>query len=190
MALPRGFTTFAEAEAERIRQELGIGLFTKIRAHALAELLDIPVIALSDLRERFPGDRRLGTSIELLLGSDGAQFSAATVFFQSRRVIIHNDSHNTGRQVSNLCHEIAHGLLLHTPRPALDGRGCRDWDDQIEDEADYLASTIIIPGKAARGAVRRGLTVDQVAVEYGCSVPMARRRVNQSGAGRLRARST
>ncbi|GAA1409748.1 ImmA/IrrE family metallo-endopeptidase [Oerskovia paurometabola] len=188
MALPRGFTTLAEAEAERIRQELGISPYVRIDAHALAESLAIPVIALRDLRLRIGGDSRLEASIDLLLGAGGAEFSAATVFFQSRRVIVHNDSHSPGRQVSNLCHEVAHGLLLHTPRPALDGRGCRDWDDQIEDEADYLASTIIIPGKAARGAVGRGLSEEQIAEQFGCSIQMARRRVNQSGARRLRAR--
>lgn len=186
MTLPRGFKTQAEAEAEQIRLELGVSLFARIDPYALAESLAIPVMSLRELRKRTDGDVRVQASVDLLLDEGSSQFSGATVFFQSKRVIVHNDSHTAGRQVSNLCHEIAHGVLLHTPRPALDGRGCRDWDDQIEAEAECLASTVIIPGKAARGAVRRGLSDEQIAEQYGCSVEMARWRVNQSGARRLR----
>ncbi|MFJ4108010.1 hypothetical protein [Oerskovia enterophila] len=71
MALPRGFTTLAETEAERIRTELGISLFVRIDAYALAASLAIPVMALRDLRLRIGGDSRLEASIDLLLGAGG-----------------------------------------------------------------------------------------------------------------------
>jgi Zn-dependent peptidase ImmA (M78 family) len=188
MGLPRGFKSRAEETAEEIRNELGIGLFAKIDPLALAESLAIPVLSLSELRRFGSQNAKLGSSIDLLLGSEGSAFSAATVFMGGRRVILHNDSHAPGRQAANLCHEISHGLLLHKPRPALDGLGCRDWDDQIEDEATYLASTILIPGKAARGAVTRGLSLQQVAAYYGTSVQMAQWRHSTSGAFRLSKR--
>lgn len=188
MGLPRGFKARAEETAEEIRNELGIGLFAKIDPLVLAETLAIPVLSLTELHRIGAQDEKLRASIELLLGSAGSAFSAATVFMGGRRVILHNDSHAPGRQAANLCHEISHGLLLHKPRPALDGLGCRDWDDQIEDEATYLASTILIPGKAARGAVTRGLSLEQVAMHYGCSVKMAQWRHSTSGASRLSKR--
>lgn len=189
MGLPRGFKSRAEETSEEIRNELGIGLFSRIDALVLAESLAIPVVSLTELRRLVSRDERLQSSIGLLLGSAGSAFSAATVFLGGRRVILHNDSHAPGRQAANLCHEISHGLLLHTPRQALNDVGCRDWDDQIENEATYLASTLLIPGKASRGAAARGTSIEQVAAQYGCSVEMARWRHNQSGAFRLVRRS-
>lgn len=188
MKVPQGFKARAEEIAEEVRQELGIGLFARINPLALAESLAIPVLSLTELRRLRTQDEKLASSVDLLLGSAGSAFSAATVFMGDHRVILHNDSHAPGRQAASLCHELSHGLLLHQPRPALDGLGCRDWDDQIEDEATYLASTILIPGKAARGAVTRGLSLEQVAAQYGCSVQMARWRHGTSGASRLSRR--
>ncbi|MEU9685694.1 ImmA/IrrE family metallo-endopeptidase [Amycolatopsis japonica] len=100
-------------------------------------------------------------------------------------MIVHNDAHTPGRQSSNLAHELAHGLLLHPPSPVIDSRGCRHWNGTIEEEANCLAGALLVPGKAARGMVRRGRSIDQIADELGCSVEMARWRVNMSGASRL-----
>jgi Zn-dependent peptidase ImmA (M78 family) len=120
--------------------------------------------------------------------------SAVTVFWGTARAIVNNDAHLPARQASNLTHELAHGLLLHPPAPALDQRGCRLWNQDIEDEADWLGGTLLIPGPAARAAARRHLTHEQVADKFGCSIEMARWRMNMTGALRMlasaRGRST
>jgi hypothetical protein len=48
--------------------------------------------------------------------------------------------------------------------------------------------TCLIPGKAARGAIRRGLSIQEIADHYGYSAQMAQMRINRSGASRLRPR--
>ncbi len=97
---------------------------------------------------------------------------------------MHNDGHRPDRVASNLSHEAAHALLLHQPRPAIDATGCRDWQDDVEKEAAYLGGCLLIPGKAARAAVRKGWTDAEVADHYAVSDSMARYRLNVSGARR------
>lgn len=113
---------------------------------------------------------------------DPSAFSAITVFHGTERIIVHNDCHSAGRQASNLAHELSHGLLLHPPRPALDGRGCRDWEHIEELEADWLAGTILVPDEAAILIARRGLTVAQAAKLYGVSEKMMTFRLNVTAA--------
>jgi IrrE N-terminal-like domain len=60
-----------------------------------------------------------------------------------------------------------HGLLLHPPSPALDRRGCRVWNTDLEDEANSLAGALLIPAKAAWWIAKRQLPLVSAAKEYG-----------------------
>ena len=123
MKLRRGFKTEAEALVKEVRNELGLPKLDRLDPHRLACHLDIPVVALSDLPEDLDGARHF-------LSVDREAFSALTVFDGRRRMIVHNDLHSPARQNSNLAHELAHGLLLHEPAPALDRlTGCRNWNE-------------------------------------------------------------
>ena len=51
------------------------------------------------------------------------------------RTIVHNNGHAFVRQNSNIAHELSHGLRHHPPTPAIDNKGCRNWSQAIEDEA-------------------------------------------------------
>lgn len=178
MSLARGFAAHAEMIAEEVRAGLGLTPFQRLDPLRLAEDLEIPVVALSALAVVAGDDQRAQGGISLLTGQQNSALSAVTVFRGSKRVIVHNDSHTAGRQASNLSHELAHGLLLHQPRPALDQTGCRDWDAAIEEEASYLGGALLIPGKAARGAITLHRSITQVAAQYGTSDEMARWRLN------------
>ena len=105
-----------------------------------------------------------------------------TIFNGSHRLIVHNDFHSQGRQASNICHELSHGLLLHPPTPIFDERGCRYWSKDIEDEANWLASTLLVPDAAAISVVRRGISIEDAAALYGVSKQMMNFRINVSGA--------
>jgi hypothetical protein len=59
------------------------------------------------------------------------------------------------------------------------------WNQDIEDEANWLGATLLIPGPAARAAARRRLSHEQVADKFGCSTEMARWRMNMTGARRM-----
>lgn len=173
----RGFKTEAEGMAQELRAELGVAPRDPLCMRTLAEHLGIPIINLSDLATDIP------KAVELFTGPERRTFSAATVFDGTRRTIVHNDRHPPGRQASNLGHELAHGILLHEPHPAVDDRGCRNWNQEIEDEATWLAGVLLVPREAALAVARHepGLTEDEAAAEFGVSTDMMRWRLNVTG---------
>jgi Zn-dependent peptidase ImmA (M78 family) len=175
MGLRRGFKSEAEDIAVEVRAELGLSALAVLDPLVLAAHLEIPVRALTecdydqDLIDHFTG-----------VGQD--TFSAVTVFHGHRRVIVHNDSHARQRQNSNIVHELSHALLLHPPSAALDIRGCRVWDQDHEDEADYLCGCLLVTRRAALQVARRGFSLDAAAAHFGVSRQMMAWRVNGTGA--------
>ena len=172
----RGFKTEAKWIAKQVRDDLGLSSTDPLDPWKLAELLEIPVIRLSEFQEFAERASRYFSE------AGQSVFSAVTVFDENRRLIVHNDSHSPGRQASNVCHELAHGLLLHAPTPALDDKGCRYWSKEIEEEANWLSGVLLVPDEAAIAVVRRGIDLVRAAPYYGVSVQMMTYRINVSGA--------
>ena len=172
----RGFKTEAKWIAKQVRDDLGLGLTDPLDPWRLAELLDIPVLRLSEFQESEEG------AYHYFRGQGRSVFSAVTVFYGTRRLIVHNDSHSPGRQASNVCHELAHGLLLHAPTPILDDKGCRYWSKEIEEEANWLSGVLLVPDEAAIAVVKGGIDLARAAPYYGVSVQMLTFRINVSGA--------
>jgi Zn-dependent peptidase ImmA (M78 family) len=123
-----------------------------------------------------------------LHGDRSGAFSACTVFRGARRTIVHNDAHAPGRQASNLTHELGHALL-HPPTPALDDRGCRLWNQNIEDEAHWLAGALLLTEDAALCIARNDTSVPAAAEHFGISEQMITYRLNVTGAGTRAARA-
>ena len=172
----RGFKTEANAIAREVRSELGLAPTSPLDVWRLAEHLEIPVFSLSSLRESAP----LATGLFLNGGQD--MFSGVTVFRGNERAIVFNDAHVPGRQASDIGHELAHGLLHHPPEPAMDGRGCRYWKRDIEDEANWLSGALLVPEEAALSVVRRGWSLEVASAHYGVTQKMMRFRINVTGA--------
>jgi Zn-dependent peptidase ImmA (M78 family) len=179
----RGFKTQAESIAREIRAELGLKALDRLDPFAVAEHLDIPILALSDLEQAAP------RAVQHFRELEPERFSAVTVFNGHHRTIVHNDTHSAGRQASNVAHELSHGLLMHLPTPALDDGGCRHWDQDIEDEANYLAGALLLPNDACLAMVFRGAAVPEVAAEFGISEKMVLYRLNVSGALKIAKRA-
>lgn len=173
----RGFKTEANALAGEVRAELGLGPFDRLDPHVLAKDLDIPVWTVSDFVAEHPG-------VAELLGASHELFSAITVFAGRRRTIVHNDAHKAGRQNSNLAHELAHGLLGHPPTPALDNRGCREWNQDIEDEAAWLGGALLVTEAAALAIAKNRWSKEQAAERFAVSAQMIQYRLNTTGANR------
>lgn len=176
MALRRGFKTEAEELAREVRSELDLGSVDPLNPWRLAQHLLIPVIPLSDYNVVEPSVVKQFGFVE----KDA--FSAVTIFDGSRRMIVHNDFHSERRQASNIAHELSHGLLLHPPSPPLSELGMRNWNQDIEDEANWLAGVLLIPEEAALYIVSRDLSDSQAGKIYGVSTDMVRFRVNVTGA--------
>jgi Zn-dependent peptidase ImmA (M78 family) len=179
MGYRRGFKTEANATALETRAELGLGPLDRLDPRKLADFLDIPVLELSQLAEDAP-------ALDHLLHTEPEVFSAVTVFRGTERTIVHNDGHARTRQNSNIAHELAHGLLLHPPTPALDDRGCRAWNQDIEDEAAWLAGILLITEEATL-AIARAIDAGQwtradAADRFDVSEQMVQFRLNATAA--------
>lgn len=183
MGYRRGFKSEANATAREIREELGLTARDRLDPLSLANYLEVPVVPLSDYGQDAPFALRHFSKVEV------EAFSAGTIFDGPRRTIVHNDSHSPGRQASNLTHELGHALLLHDPTPALDDRGCRLWNQNIEDEAQWLAGALLITEDAALWIARGGASISQAAVHFGVSEPMITYRLNVTGARKRVARA-
>jgi Zn-dependent peptidase ImmA (M78 family) len=181
----KGFPGEAESIAEEIRKELGIGNINRLDPTRLADHLDIPVWSLTLLQELSGHVLAMRKAIAVLHGPEESSLSAITVFRGTERVIVFNEQHGAVRQASDICHELAHGLLLHPPTPAFSDHGCRSWNTEIEDEANYLGGALLIPGKGARWMAKCGLSSGDSAARFGCSLEMVAWRLNASGARRF-----
>lgn len=138
-----GFKSEAHAIAREVREELGLKALDALDPLVLAEYLDISVNPLSDYHSD------AADAVRHFSYLDRDAFSAVTVFAGHKRSIVYNDAHSPGRQASHLAHEPSHGLLLHDPTPAVDDRGCRLWNQNIEDEAQFLGGALLITEEAA-----------------------------------------
>jgi Zn-dependent peptidase ImmA (M78 family) len=171
----RGFKTEANSTALEVRGELGLGPLDRLDPRGLAEWLEIPIWTLSEMCTNHPNIRHLVTQ-------EPEAFSAVTVFRGRERRIVHNDGHAPVRQNSNLAHELAHGLLQHPPTPALDNKGCREWDQNIEDEAAWLAGILLVP-ESATIAIAKGQWTQPEAGQHFCvSGQMIQFRLSATGA--------
>ena len=180
--LRRGFKTEAEALTKEVRAELGLAKLDRLDPRQLACHLDIPVIGLSDLPEDLSGAQHF-------LSVEREAFSALTVFRGNRRIIVHNDSHSPARQNGNLTHELAHGLLLHEPAPALDSvTGCRNWNDTNEREAAWFGGVLLVTDEMAMAVARGRLSREQARERFGVSEDMLRWRLDVTGAYKRVAR--
>lgn len=183
MAYRRRFKSDANATAAEVRAELGLRALDPLAPMALATHLELPVLPLSDFGSDAPA------ALSHFGEVDVAAFSAVTVFNGARRTIIHNDFHSPGRQASNLTHELGHALLLHQPAAALDNLGCRLWDQNMEDEAQWLAGALLLTEDAAMSIVRNHISVQAAAHRFGISTRMVAYRLNVTGARKRVARA-
>lgn len=173
-----GFKKEANETAKEVRKELGLNFHDALDPWKLMNLLEIPVMTLTEFGNAY------APCVHHFANVEADAFSAVTVFCGNKRLVVHNDTHSRPRQVSNLTHEAAHGLLHHQPFPALDPNGCREWDDNIEKEAEYLAGALLVTEEAALQIVREGISTHNAAQRLGVSQQMVIYRINVTGARR------
>lgn len=174
--LRRGFKTEANKLAREIRHELGLSVVDPLDPRALAQDLGIPLMPLSALKKDAP------RVVRHFARHERGAFSAVTVFYGARRAILYNDSHSPVRQASDIAHELSHALLQHPPESALDHRGRRNWNQDLEDEATWLAGALLIPDEAALEIAKTAMSAEVAAVAYGVSKQMVQWRLNVTAA--------
>jgi Zn-dependent peptidase ImmA (M78 family) len=174
----RGFGTKADRLAAEVRSELKLGLHDRFDPHGLAEKYGISVVPITDLVAQGADP----ASVRQLTVTDPRSFSAGTVRAGTSRLIIFNPVHPDGRLANSVTHEESHLLLEHSPGPAIGPGGCRIWDKEVEDEANLLVATILVPRDAALACARKGLPHAIGAARFGVSSELMRWRTDHSGA--------
>lgn len=175
--LRHGFKAEAERIAAEGRSELGLAMTDALDAHALADHLGIPLVALSTVSTARDG----AGFVAFFRVVDPESFSALTIFNATARMIVHNDAHHPHRQASNICHEVAHCLLEHPPAPLLGDGGCRERNETIEAEADWLGGALLVPREGGLSLIKRDWPVQRIADHYGVSESLCRWRLNNTG---------
>ena len=174
--LRRGFKTEAAEISRELRTELGVAWYGPLSPWRLAEHLAIQVLPMSHL------SKVALRAVRLFSGAEQSSFSAVTVFDGIRRIIVNNDSHSHGRQANDVSHELSHGLLHHPPSPAIDNRGCRFWDTEIEEEAQWLGAVLLVPDEAALYIIRNKISIEVASSEYCVSKRLMTYRLQKSNA--------
>ncbi len=183
MELRRGFKTEANDYSREFRSELGLKAHEPLLAWRLAEHLGIPVVPLSEF------EREISREVLYLKGQGQRSFSAVTVFDGSRRLIVHNDSHHRYRQSANIFHELGHGILQHPPMAPFSEIGCRNFNKEYEDEANWLGFALLISAEAALHIVRTGMAMEAAMAYYCASKDVVKMRLGVTGANKRMQRS-
>ncbi len=179
IVLQRGFKSEAERTSLAVREELGCRAMDRLDCLALAACLGIPIVPLDDLAS----DGAPADSIRRLLTAD-PPFSALTVCAGTRRLIVYNPRHPSGRRANSLAHELSHVILEHPPVPPLGRGGCRLWNARYESEADWQAGALLVPREGALEWLRCGGTIHAGAAHFGVSAALFRWRVSTTGVAR------
>jgi Zn-dependent peptidase ImmA (M78 family) len=124
-------------------------------------------------------------TLEQLTATDPGAWSAATVCWKNKYLIVMNSAHAPARQSSSLMHELAHLIIGHKPaRLDITPDGLMilsSYDKQNEEEANWLAAALLLPREALLHIRRHGMTNEQAAAAFGCSVQMFTFRINTTG---------
>jgi Zn-dependent peptidase ImmA (M78 family) len=182
MDFRRGFKTEATWYAREMRKELGLAPHDPLCPWRLAGHLEFPLVKLSELAKVAP---------ELLYFFDEtgqSEFSAITLFDGPARWIVYNDAHGLKRQAADIAHELAHGLLLHPPKPPIASNGSRHYDRTLEKEAEWLGPALLVSDEAALRILELNMPLSVASDRYGASTQLVQMRLNVSGAVKRMAR--
>lgn len=177
--LERGFKSRAERTSAGLRAELGLTAYERLNPHQLARYLEIRLLTPPEI----PGmtDRDLCQLSDV----DPWGWSAVTIVQGDEALIIFNPRHSAGRQASDITHELSHIILGHQPATMImspDGSFVmRSYDQKQEEEANWLAWTMLLPRDALLSMKRRRATVADIATEFGVTETLVEYRLRITG---------
>ncbi|MGH9461481.1 MAG: ImmA/IrrE family metallo-endopeptidase, partial [Vicinamibacteria bacterium] len=123
--------------------------------------------------------------VRTLTHDDPGSWSAVTLSVGTKRLVLLNPSHSHARRASDLMHELSHLVIGHDPsRVDVTEDGTllvNTYDGDQEDEANWLAGTLLLPRPALIHIRSRGADLAWVGREYGVSIDMLRYRLNITG---------
>lgn len=182
----RGFKSWCEQVAAKLRRDAGLGQSDAIQPATIAADLNVrlvPATALSDLPP---------ATLERLLHAHNESWSAITVSDGDRHLVVYNPAHSAARQANDVAHELAHIILKHTPTFSFMNPEkkllIRSFDKNQEDEANWLAASILLPRAALLAMRSKRIKNDEICSRYGISAQLLTYRLNTTGVDRQMAR--
>jgi Zn-dependent peptidase ImmA (M78 family) len=174
----RGFKSWCDQTAETVRRQRGIEPRDPLTAESLAQDLGAVVVTPRDLPTLAPD------ACHRLLSDHNDIWSAITISSDPPLIVV-NPEHSPGRRNSDLMHELAHLLLEHIPGTVyIDPKSklvLRHHDREQEEQANWLASCLLLPRAALLEIKRRRWSDDEVCKKYLVSAKMLTYRMNTSG---------
>ena len=175
----RGFKSWCENASEEYRSQLGLNLADRLEPRDLADHLGVLVWTPRDVPDLSK------QSLKQLTTIDPDSWSAVTVAAGGQNLIIVNSAHPRTRQRNSLAHELAHVVLNHRPATtSVSDKGFlfRDhYDGEQEDEADWLAGTLLLPREGLLSVYRRASSPEVIGQIFGVSPKLVTWRLRMTG---------
>ncbi len=179
MAFRRGFKSQCERRSAEIRKDLGLAATAPLSAFRLADHMDITVWSTSEIKGLTNEDT------QNLNNPNDDSWSALTMRMNTSHLVVYKDAASLARKNSVVMHEISHITLGHELADACileDGSLVpSNFSQDQEDEADWLAGTLLLP-RPALMSIRHQKLSDQRAQDlYSVSREMLHWRVRMTG---------
>lgn len=178
----RGFKSWAERTAISLRRDLGQEPHSPLSAAALSGHLEITLTTPQDVLGLAEEHKRR------LLVEDNTSWSAVTIARGNGYIIIYNPTHSPGRQSSDIMHELSHVLIGHKPAQVIMSAEwdivLRSYDQKQEDEAGWLAGSLLLPREALLHVGRTRMSEETVCEQYQVSTELLKYRLNVTGVAR------
>lgn len=175
---PRGFKAWCENVAIALRVDIGLDETSPIDPVLLAAHLTVALRSPDDI----PGIPQSSTRV-LTEQNDG--WSAVTVSHEGRTCIVYNPHHSSGRNSSDIMHELSHILLKHDAARVFFSEdtsiALRTFDNDQEDQANWLAGCLLLPRPALLWILRNRIDTDEACAHFRVSAELLRYRLDITG---------
>lgn len=177
--LRHGFKAQSERRSIEIRKRFGLRQDAPLSARQVATAYNILVWTEADIEGVSPDDL-----IQLTV-TDQDSWSAFTMRVGEKHLIVVNSSQSTPRQNSVIMHELSHVLLGHELTSAgltADGHFVpTSYNQDQEDEADWLAGSLLLPRPALLNITALALSDSDAQLRYQVSGQMLKWRFQMTG---------
>lgn len=177
--LRRGFKSQCERQAVEVRRSFDISPDAPLSARGYAAKSGVRVWSDKDIDDLAEADR-----IQLTI-KDADSWSAFVIRISQKHLILYNSAQTAPRVNSVIMHELSHILLGHKLNSAglsEDGHLVPDvYDQDQEDEANWLAGTLLLPRPALMRIRFRGLPDGEAMEFYKVSEQMLKWRFRMTG---------
>ena len=179
MAFRRGFKSQCERRAVEFRRQFGLRDDDALSADRLAEELRVTVWSSEDVDG-------ISLNARSVLNDEADQsWSALTMRMGADHLVVHKPVSSNGRRNNVIMHELAHIILGHELAKACileDGSLVPgNFDQDQENEADWLAGTLLLPRPALMSIRRRRLSDKDACEEHLVSQEMLKWRFRMTG---------